>query len=106
MVVNAQKCDTPNLLGFLTGQWDSIVYDEGNWSLVYNNKALMQETVRPVSLAQNNCNDRSYSLRTYMIPQMIASNCFWDGCPEEGDEREWVRENIIYVEVTTKVWED
>jgi hypothetical protein len=89
----------------LTGKFNAILFDEGNWELVARNKALFQASTRPVELSQSQCNDRSYTLMVFRVPMIICSNDFWLGCKEDDEIRKWIDENSFYVRVETQVYQ-
>ena len=104
MIANAQECATPNLRPMLTGKFNAILFDEGNWELCARNKALFQASTRAVELSQSQCNDRSYTLMVFRVPMIICSNDFWAGCLDD-EIKNWITENSFYVSVQKPVWQ-
>ena len=105
MIANAQECATPNLRPMLTGKFNAILFDEGNWELCARNKALFQASTRAVELSQSQCNDRSYTLMVFRVPMIICSNDFWAGCLDD-EIKNLIRENSFYVSVQKPVWQE
>ena len=104
LVCKAQDCTTPNLRPLHSGRYSAILFDEGNWSLCFHNKTMMQASSRPVELGQSQCNDRSYSCLLFRVPLIVCSNNFWEGCNDPA-AREWIELNSIYIRVDTEVWQ-
>jgi hypothetical protein len=103
LVVNAQDCLTPNLREFLSGRYETIIFDEGNWELLWRNRALLQASARPVCLSQSQCNESAYSVQVFGIPMVVTSNDFWAGC-KDPTAKDWVTKNTCYVAVAGPTW--
>jgi hypothetical protein len=104
LVCNAQDCTTPNLRYMQSGRFNCILFDEGNWEMVYHNKTMMQASSRAVELGQSQCNDRSYQVLLFRVPMIIASNEFWKGSEKNPEAVAWVQANIHYVRVEAPVF--
>ena len=104
LVANAQECVTPNLRPMLTGKFRAIVFDEGNWELCWKNKAMMQASPRPLTMAQSQCIDRCYEVMMFRVPMIICSNTFWEGC-KDPEAQDWIEKNCFVVSVTQPVFE-
>ena len=83
---------------FLGGDFDAVVFDEGDWKLAIENKALFQSSLRPVMLSQSQCNESAYQVSTHGSPMIVTSNAFWDGCPQEASD--WIMANSFFVQVS------
>ena len=99
-----RSSSTPNLRPLHSGRYSAILFDEGNWSLCFHNKKMMQASSRPVELGQSQCNDRSYSCLLFRVPLIVCSNNFWEGCNDPA-AREWIELNSIYIRVDKEVWQ-
>jgi len=104
MVVNAQETVTPNLRPLLSGKFRAILFDEGTWELCWKNKAMMQASPRPVTMAQSQCNDRCYQVMLFRVPMIVCSNTFWEGC-KDPEARDWIEKNSFFIPVTEPVFE-
>jgi hypothetical protein len=98
-----QNCTTPNLRRLQAEAYKAVVYDEADWRLPAEQRALFQSSPRPVELSQSNCNESAYSVVMYGMPQIICSNDFWKECTNE-EAREWVEENAEFVRIDDPTW--
>jgi len=106
-VVDCQKCSEPNLREFYNnqGKYTCILFDEGHWQLVHDNKGIFQATNAPVSLGQSSTNIFAYTVHLYSIAMIVCSNDFWrDDCPPVA--RDYLDKNIVYEKITDKVYVD
>jgi hypothetical protein len=101
LTIQCKNVTTPNLRDWQTGDYESMVFDEGSWDLVSTNRALFQAGPRPVQMAQSQCNDRCYTLHVDACPMVVTSNDFWEGCSDWG-AWEWINQNSIYIYVDCK----
>jgi len=103
-VLNCQGVDAPALKDYMKtrAQWRAILYDEGNWSLVFRNKLLFQAGPKAVMLGQSPTGQYCYNVFVYMVPMIVCSNEFFKDCPAEA--REYLEENISFVKVTQPCW--
>jgi len=107
LVVDCQKCSEPNLREFYNnqGKYTCILFDEGHWQLVHDNKGIFQATNAPVSLGQSSTNIFAYTVHLYSIAMIVCSNDFWrDDCPPVA--RDYLDKNIVYEKITDKVYVD
>jgi hypothetical protein len=103
LICNAQNCTTPNMRPLLSGRYSAVLFDEGDWQLCFQNKAMMQASSRTVELGQSQCNDRSYQVLLYRVPLIVCSNDFWAGCTNN-EARLWIEQNSIYIRIDSEVW--
>ena len=101
LTIQCKNIESPNLRDWQTGDFESIVFDEGDWNLVSSNRALFQAGPRPVTMAQSQCNDRCYTLFVDACPMIVTSNDFWHGCTDWG-AWEWIQQNSVYVHIDCK----
>lgn len=104
LLVQTQGITSPNLREFVKGTFSAILYDEGNWELVYQNKALFQASPRPVMLSQSQCNESAYSVMVWQVPMMICSNNFWENC-SNNEARDWIMQNCYFIPCLEKMYE-
>ena len=104
LVLNCQGITTPNLREWMSGAYRGIIFDEADWRLVSENRAMFQASPRPVTLSQSQCNESCYSVMLYMTPLMICSNDFWKGC-QDWDSWRWIQGNCEYVLINEPTWE-
>ena len=97
LVIGCQNVTTPNLRGYRPGQHFCIVFDEGSWALVAQNRQLFQAGPYPVMLGQSPCNDLAYEVFIHGVALVVTSNAFWDKASQEA--RAWIDENSFYVPV-------
>ena len=109
LVVNAQGTTTPSLRDWDSGTHKAVVYDEGSWLLPASQRMLFQSGLRPVKMAQSNCNSECYDILLYGVPQMITSNNFWAGWERSNSEhreaRGWLEANMCYQIWNEPCWE-
>jgi hypothetical protein len=106
-VIDCQNKDTPALREYaLQGRekFKAIVFDEGNWQLIHNNKKLFQAGNEPITMAQSPTQQFTYSLWAYSVPMIVCSNNFWTDCTAEAEE--YLNANIVYVPVNARVYVD
>jgi hypothetical protein len=101
LTIQCKNIASPNLRDWQCGDFESMIFDEGDWELVSSNRALFQAGPRPIQMAQSQCNDRCYTLHVDACPMIVTSNDFWQGCKDNG-AREWIKENSIYIFIDTK----
>ena len=105
LTVNCQDVSQPNLRAWLSGvSYKAILYDEGDWRLVWGNRKLMQAGPKGVLLAQSACNQHAYSVLVHGVPMMLTSNGFWRGCDDD-EARDWVETNIVYIRIAEPTWQ-
>jgi ABC-type multidrug transport system ATPase subunit len=85
-------------------KYKAIVFDEGNWQLIHNNKKLFQAGNEPITMAQSPTQQFTYSLWAYSVPMIVCSNNFWTDCTAEAEE--YLNANIVYVPVNARVYVD
>jgi hypothetical protein len=97
--VNCQNITAPNLLSWRRqcDQYSAILFDEGSWKLIFENKMLFQAGPASVDLGQSATNCNAYKVFVYAIPMIICSNDFWKDIDDAG--RKYLASNIIYVPV-------
>jgi hypothetical protein len=105
LLLNCQNVEMPNLREFMKGNHRAIVFDEADWRIVSNNRALFQASPRPVMLSQSQCNESAYSINLYQVPLILCSNDFWKGC-DDWDAWDWINANCYHIKVTHKTWID
>jgi len=106
LTINCQNVQQPNLREWAAGsRCRAILYDEGDWRLLWGNRKLMQAGPTPVLLSQSVCNQHAYRVMVHGVPMMLTSNAFWAGCDDE-EGRAWVEANVVYVEVTAPTWHE
>ena len=103
LICHVPEGTTPNMRPFLSGKYSAVVFVDGNWSLCYQNKNLMQASPRPVELEQSHCNEKSYQVLLYKVPLIVCSNDFWGGCTNNA-AKEWIEQNSIYIRVDSQLW--
>jgi hypothetical protein len=95
LVLNTQGIAWPNMREFMSGAWRAVVFDEGNWKLPAQNRALFQSGPRPVMLGQSNCNEAAYQVVMTGVPQIICSTDFWEDCSDL-TARAWIESNCFF----------
>ena len=105
LVVQCQGVDQPCLLDWNPSEHVAILYEEANWSLMWQNRMLMQSGPLPVRLGQSPTNQASYSLHVFRIPMMLVTNDFWKGCDDD-EARDWITQNMCYRLITERQWQD
>jgi hypothetical protein len=98
LTIQCKNISSPNLRDWQCGDYESMVFDEGNWELVSSNRALFQAGPRPIQMAQSQCNDRCYTLHVDACPMIVTSNDFWKDCNDWG-AYDWIKQNSVYVYV-------
>jgi hypothetical protein len=104
-VIDCQNKDTPALREYaLAGRdkYRAIVFDEGNWQLIHNNKKLFQAGNEPITMAQSPTQQFTYSLWAYAVPMIVCSNNFWTDVTEEAVK--YLNANIVFVSVQDQVY--
>jgi hypothetical protein len=101
LTIQCKDISSPNLRDWQCGDFESMVFDEGNWELVSSNRALFQAGPRPIQMAQSQCNDRCYTLHVDACPMIVTSNEFWKGCNDWG-AYEWITQNSVYIYIDCK----
>mgnify|MGYP002811026793 CR=1 FL=1 len=101
LTIQCKNITTPNLRDWQTGDYEAMVFDEGDWSLVSTNRALFQAGPRPIQMSQSQCNDRCYTLHVDACPMVVTSNDFWEGCTD-WSAWEWIRQNSVYIYIDCK----
>jgi hypothetical protein len=104
LAVNCKDVTTPNLRDWASGKHIAIVFDEGAWKLVAENRALFQASTRMIQLAQSNCNGLSYAVRCHQTPMIVTSNDFWKDC-HDWEAWHWITQNSVYIKVTKPLFE-
>lgn len=105
-VIDCQNKDTPALREYALAGRDkfrAIVFDEGNWQLIHNNKKVFQAGNEPITMAQTTTQQFTYSLWAYAVPMIVCSNNFWAEVTEKAAE--YLDANIVYVSVTDRVYQ-
>jgi hypothetical protein len=101
LTIQCKNIASPNLRDWQCGDYESMVFDEGDWELVSSNRALFQAGPRPIQMAQSQCNDRCYTLHVDACPMIVTSNDFWKGCQDYG-AWEWISQNSVYIYIDSK----
>jgi hypothetical protein len=101
LTIQCKDISSPNLRDWQSGEFESMVFDEGNWELVSSNRALFQAGPRPIQMAQSQCNDRCYTLHVDACPMIVTSNDFWKDCTDWG-AYDWIRQNSVYIYIDCK----
>ena len=98
--VNCQNITSPNLLAWkrqcLT--YKAILFDEGSWQLIFENKMLFQAGPCSIDLGQSATNCNAYKVFVFGTPMIVCSNEFWKDISDAG--RSYLEQNIIYVPVS------
>lgn len=99
--VNCQNITSPNLLAWKRqcDIYKAILFDEGSWQLIFENKMLFQAGPCSIDLGQSATNCNAYKVFVYGTPMIICSNEFWADINDAG--RNYLEHNIIYVQVST-----
>jgi hypothetical protein len=105
LTIQCKNVTTPNLRDWQTGEYESMVFDEGNWELVSANRALFQAGPRPIQMAQSQCNDRCYTVHVDACPMIVTSNNFWENCSDWG-AWEWISQNSVFIFIDCKQFDD
>jgi hypothetical protein len=101
LTIQCKNIASPNLRDWQCGDYDSMVFDEGDWELVSANRALFQAGPSPIQMAQSQCNDRCYTLHVDACPMIVTSNDFWKGCQDYG-AWDWISQNSVYIYIDSK----
>ena len=104
LVLNCQNVSTPNMKEYNRQEHDCIVFDEGDWKLIHENKLLFQAGPNYITLGQSMTNCMAYNVYAYQTPMIVCTNIFWSGVPTNA--RKYLDQNIVYVEVTAQCWRD
>ena len=99
--VNCQNITAPNLLSWRrqSDQYSAILFDEGSWKLIFENKMLFQAGPASVDLGQSATNCNAYKVFVFAVPMIICSNQFWKDIDDAG--KQYLASNIIYLPVTS-----
>ena len=83
-------------------EYTSILFDEGTWKLVIENKMLFQGGEDILHLSMSKTGMYTYPVFMWGVPLMICSNNFWAGFDEERDagDKEYLKENCIFLDRT------
>lgn len=100
LVVNCQNITHPNLLPWKQNpfKYKAILFDEGSWPLIFENKMLFQAGINSVDLGQSQTNINAYKVFVRGVPMIVTSNQFWKDVSDEA--RRYLSQNIVYYEVT------
>jgi hypothetical protein len=100
LVVNCQNITHPNLLPWKQNpfKYKAILFDEGSWPLIFENKMLFQAGINSVDLGQSQTNINAYKVFVRGVPMIVTSNQFWKDVTDEA--RKYLSQNIVYYEVT------
>ena len=100
LVVNCQNITHPNLLPWKQNpfKYKAILFDEGSWALIFENKMLFQAGINSVDLGQSQTNINAYKVFVRGVPMIVTSNQFWKDVSDEA--RKYLEQNIVYYEVT------
>jgi hypothetical protein len=99
--VNCQNITAPNLLSWRRqcDKYSAILFDEGSWKLIFENKMLFRAGPASVDLGQSATNCNTYKVFVFAVPMIICSNQFWKDIDDAG--RQYLASNIIYLPVTS-----
>jgi hypothetical protein len=86
----------PDLSGWLTGKYQAVLFDEGNWRLLWDFKTLFQNKGFPAHMQSSATNMHSYHLQFLKVPIFITSNDFFEGLTEDA-HLEYVVQNMYYL---------
>jgi hypothetical protein len=105
LLVDCASSTTPDMLDFVRGRHDVVLYDEAHVDMIIKNKKLFQSGIDIAKLASSATNNCAYSVWMHRVKQIVCSNV-WESelkLLPDGD-RDWINKNSIYVEVTSPLW--
>ncbi len=105
LLVDCASSTTPDVLDFVRGLHDVVLYDEAHVDMIIKNKKLFQSGIDIAKLASSATNNCAYSVWMHRVKQVVCSNV-WESelkLLPDGD-RDWINKNSIYVKVTSPLW--
>ena len=105
LLVDCASSTTPDVLDFVRGLHDVVLYDEAHVDMIIKNKKLFQSGIDIAKLASSATNNCAYSVWMHRVKQIVCSNV-WESelkLLPDGD-RDWINKNSIYVKVTSPLW--
>jgi hypothetical protein len=104
-LVDCASSTTPDMLDFVRGRHDVVLYDEAHVDMIIKNKKLFQSGIDVAKLASSATNNCAYSVWMHRVKQVVCSNV-WESelkLLPDGD-RDWINKNSVYVKVTSPLW--
>ena len=79
--------------------YTAILFDEGNWKMVIENKMLFQGNDNVLHLSMSKTGMYTYPVLMWGVPLMICSNKFWKGFEEHGDpeDEEYLKKKLYFL---------
>ena len=110
-VVNCQNMvGEPYLKDWVENEdlFKTILFDEGQWELIKDNKMLFQGTENVLNLGMSKTGREAYPALLYAVPMMICSNTFLHGLDdkENKEHKTYIYENCIIYHATEKLFID
>ena len=98
LTVNCQDCVVPPLRDYAQHKhkFDALMFEEGDWRLIYNNKMLFQSTNSAIDMGRSATNCHHYRLRCHCTPMFVLSTDFYNGIEQNESARQYVEANVEY----------
>jgi hypothetical protein len=105
MVLNCQNVTSPPMRRYMQNweKFQCLIMEEGDWSLVTNNKLLFQGLNKLVDMGHSPTEQHVFSAYVYMKALVINSNNFLLGLPDE--HKDYIEKNVLYWKVEDFLYE-